>query len=160
MVSLSRATAPWAYSRSGEPYRAIAALEAFATLIAVMAFHDPSQSHYDHVLELPALTDNQGNEAAVRKLSTNKFPLSAVVMELSAQLEARHARLALHWIPRESNAEADRLSNGDASGFSPHLRVPIDVSKLDFMVLPKLMEFGIAYTQAARSRGMERKRNT
>ncbi len=160
MVSLSRATAPWAYSRSGEPYRAIAALEAFATLIAVMAFHDPSPSHYDHVLELPALTANQGNEAAVRKLSTNKFPLSAVVMELSAQLEARHARLALHWIPRESNAEADRLSNGDATGFSPHLRVPIDVSKLDFMVLPRLMEFGTAYTQAARFKGKEKERNS
>ncbi len=152
MVSLSRSTAPWAFTRAGEPFRTIAALEAFATLIAVMAFQDKKKEHVDYVLALPAMTDNQGNESAIRKLSTNKFPLSIIIMELSAQLEARQARLDLHWVPRETNAEADRLSNGNSAGFSPHLRVPIDVASLDFILLPKLIEFGLAYSEAARAR--------
>ncbi len=124
-----------------------------------MTFHDVTKEHVDYVLALPAMTDNQGNESAIRKLSTNKFPLSIIIMELSAQLEARQARLDLHWIPRESNAEADRLSNGDSTGFSPHLRVPVDIGSLEFILLPKLIEFGISYSETARSRNKEKRHN-
>ncbi len=145
MVTLSKTTAPWAYSKSGEPYRTIAALEAYATLIGLMSFQNGTQHHSDEIIALPCLTDNQGNESALRKLSSSKYPLSVIIMELAAQLEARQARLSLHWIPRESNAEADRLSNGDSRGFSPELRVPVDPSSLNFIVLPRLLEFGDGY---------------
>ncbi len=151
MITLSKTTAPWAFSKSGEPYRTIAALEAFATLIGLMSFQNGDQHHADEIIALPFLTDNQGNESALRKLSSNKYPLSIIIMGLAAQLEARHARLALHWIPRESNAEADRLSNGDSRGFSPERRVDVDIGRLDFIVLPRLMEFGAAYARSIKS---------
>ncbi len=150
MISLTRSTAPWAFARGGEPYRSIAALEAFATLMAVMVFQDKSDKHRDHVLTLPTLTDNQGNESALRQLSSNTFPLSIVIMELSAQLEARSARLDLHWIPRESNVEADRLSNGDHTGFNPCHPICVDVSKIEWLVLDKLARFGLLYQEAGR----------
>lgn len=38
-VELSRESAPWAYSK-GEPFRAIAALELYATLMSIVAFGD------------------------------------------------------------------------------------------------------------------------
>ncbi len=151
MTSLSQTTAPWAFARQGEPYRTIAALEAFATLMAVIAFQSQSDKYLDHVIALPTLTDNQGNEAALRKLSSNKFPLSIVIMELSAQLESRCSRLDLHWIPRESNAEADQLSNGDSSGFNPALRVPIDLNGINWIVLDKLSQFGLQYYNSIRA---------
>ncbi len=135
MLNLSPDTAPWAYSRQGEPYRSIASLEAFATLIAVIAFYNKTDRYYDHVITLPTLTDNQGNEAALHKLSSSSFPLSIVIMELAAQLESRNARLDLHWIPRESNVEADRLSNGDSSGFDPRHRVDVDVGQNIFTLM-------------------------
>ena len=37
VVELTKASAPWAFSR-GEPYRSIAALEVFATLMCVVLF--------------------------------------------------------------------------------------------------------------------------
>ena len=36
---LDRSTAPWAFSK-GEPFKVVAALELFATLLCVMAFGD------------------------------------------------------------------------------------------------------------------------
>ena len=38
-VTLTRSTAQWAFSR-GEPFRTIAALELYATLVSTMAFGD------------------------------------------------------------------------------------------------------------------------
>ena len=42
-------------------------------------------------------------------------------MGLAAQLEHRGCELSLEWVPREVNREADRLADGDTSGFSPEL---------------------------------------
>ncbi len=152
MLNLTATSAPWAYSRNGEPYRSIASLEAFATLMAVIAFQGETDGYLDHVISLPTLTDNQGNESALRKLASSSFPLSIVIMELAAQLESRAARLDLNWIPRESNCEADRLSNGDSRGFSPANRVLLDVSKIEWKVLNKLSVFGLEYQEATRSK--------
>ncbi len=152
MLNLTASTAPWAYSRQGEPYRSIASLEAFATLMAVIAFQDETDGYLDHVITLPTLTDNQGNESALRKLASSSFPLSIVIMELAAQLESRGARLDLNWIPRESNSEADRLSNGDSSGFNPDNRVHLDVGQIQWKVLNKLSVFGLEYQEATRNK--------
>ena len=70
-------------------------------------------------------------------------------MELAAQLEARNAELFLEWVPREANAEADRLADGVASGFSPDLRVNASLSQIRWLVLPGLLAAGATFQREA-----------
>ena len=74
-------------------------------------------------------------------------------MELSAQLEARGAELDLQWIPRDSNAEADRLADGDYDGFSPANRVGGCISQMQWMVLDRLLEYGREVHGARKAQG-------
>ncbi|CAE8648411.1 unnamed protein product [Polarella glacialis] len=67
--------APWAFVKHGEAFRAITALELFATLLCLMLFAPSAGLGANFVLELPCITDNQGNEALVVKCMTTKFPL-------------------------------------------------------------------------------------
>ena len=56
-VELTKQTAPWAYSR-GEPFRSIAALELFATLLAVMVFGGDWMHEKKGFVSIAGLTDN------------------------------------------------------------------------------------------------------
>ena len=58
-VDLDKRNAPWAFAR-GEPFRTIAALEMFATLICVMAFGDGWAAGTGGALVLQGVTDNLG----------------------------------------------------------------------------------------------------
>ena len=141
-VELDRAAAPWAYTKEGGPQRAIAALEAMATLLGVVLLSPAGSSGQPlrAQLVLPALTDNRGNALALARLATVKFPLTLVACELSAQLEARSMRLSLDWVPREFNVEADALSNGDVDGFDPAQRKSLDVALYPWLVLRRLQQ--------------------
>ncbi len=143
-VSLTRTTAPWAYCR-GEPFRTIAALEAFGVLLALMAFADDLQTDGDVTLQVAGATDNRGNAYVLNRLMTTRFPLCAVVMETAAQMERKNIRVSLDWCPRDLNSEADALSNGDVSSFTPELRVELDVANINWIVLNKLMDHGVAH---------------
>ena len=89
---------------------------------------------------LAGSTDNQGNSWLLSRLMTSKFPLLVVLGELAVQLRSRNLHLDLDWVPRDQNTEADALTNGDFSGFSPEHRVDIDVSRLEFKILPELLK--------------------
>ena len=83
-------------------------------------------------------TDNQSNTFATRKLPSTKFPLTILIMELSEQLRTRNAAPSLRWVPREQNQEADDLTNMVFEKFDEKNRVPVDPSKLQFLVLNEL----------------------
>ncbi len=149
-VSLTRDDAPWAFSR-GEPFRTIAALEALGVLLAVVAFTNDVADNQDVALLIPGVTDNRGNAYVLDRLMSTRFPLCAVVMELAAQLERKNARIALDWCPRELNAEADSLANGDTSLFSADRRITLDVATMDWLVLNDLMRHGEMHERAKRA---------
>jgi len=136
-AELNRKNAPWAFSR-GEPYRVIAALELFATLLCVILFGDAWPAGASGEVRLQGITDNAGNSFVVTRLMTTKFPLVMVLAEVAAQLRKRGVALQLGWAPREQNEEADALTNQDFGLFDPARRVPVDVGTLPFLVLPKL----------------------
>ncbi len=146
-VTLDEASAPWAFER-GAPYRSIAALEAMGALLAIIAFAPQGQENSDSTLMMTGVTDNLGNQFILSRLMTTKFPLCVVLMEAAAQLEARGMRLCLNWTPREGNSEADQLSNGITDGFTPGRRVHIDVRKIPWLVLDRLMAQGCAFERA------------
>ena len=66
-------------------------------------------------------------------------------MELSCQLEHLGARLAMEWCPRELNEEADRLSNWNCEGFEEANRISLDLNKMNWFMLDRLMELGIEF---------------
>ena len=56
---------------------------------------------------------------------SSKYPLSALLMEFGEQLRHSGVRPDVRWAPRETNREADRLANGDTTGFNPALRLRV-----------------------------------
>ena len=137
-VELSRKNAAWAFSK-GEPFKTVAALELFATLLSIMAFAEEWPKDADGVVAVSGMTDNVGNPSVLSKLMTSKFPLLVVLAELSAQLHGRGLDMNLEWIPREQNSEADALSNLRFEGFRGERRVELDVEKLEWKILPEMM---------------------
>ena len=100
--------------------------------------------------------DSQVASAVVSRGMSTSFPLCAVAMELSAQLEARGAELFLEWVPRGHNQEADRLADGRCEGFAPGLRVHADLRKIRWLVLNELLEAGAAFYRQAQDRKRRR----
>ena len=143
-VEVTKDDAPWAFER-GAPYRAIAALEALATLVGVLAFAPRTPRQGDATATLQGKTDNRGNQYARTRLQTSKYLLCLLMMELSAQVESRSQRLLLRWAPREVNEEADRLSNGLCAGFDPAKRINVNVRAAPWLVLNDLSSVGTEF---------------
>ena len=62
-------------------------------------------------MALRGFTDNQANEALVKKAMTTKYPSSLVLLELAEELAAKKCDLSLTWIRRDLNQLADDLTN-------------------------------------------------
>ena len=157
-AELNRKNAPWAFSR-GEPYRVIAALELFATLLCIIVFGDAWPAGAAGEVRLQGITDNAGNSFVVTRLMTTKFPLVMILAEVAAQLRMRGVALQLGWAPREQNEEADALTNKEFGLFDPARRVAVDVAALPFLVLRDLERVaGVLYeeVQARKTAGKVR----
>jgi hypothetical protein len=156
-VDLTPASAPWAFSK-GMPFKTISALELFATLLCVMAFADGLPGAGRVSLRLRGITDNQGNQGAMKKHMTTRYPLCLILMELSAQLESYKIDLDLRWRRRDENVEADALTNHEFEGFDPDLRVGINLKELGWKVLPWLMnEAETLFKEVLEAKGTKRK---
>ena len=73
---------------------------------------------------------------------STKFPLCAILLELSEQLDARGSWLRLAWSPRDQNQEADALTNGHYHDFAPDNRIDLDPSPMGWMVLDEMLAAG------------------
>lgn len=91
-------------------------------------------------MAVTGFTDNISNAYLLDKYLTTKFPASFFLMELSKQLELYDLDLNSAWIPREQNEPADDLSKDRFEKFSLENRVEVDMAKLEYLVLPKLLE--------------------
>ena len=162
-VSLNRTNAPWAFAR-GEPFRVVASLELLAALIGVMVLCPEDEWRREPestgLFTIGCATDNQGNSFLLDRLMTTKYPLGLILIELSCQLAARRMALRADWVPRLQNEEADALTNSDFRHFSPAQRVGVDLAKVEFLVLDRLLASGEEYfeqVEAAKEREKLRK---
>ena len=84
-------------------------------------------------------------------------------MELAHQLTRRRLSLRARWLPRLQNQEADDFTNGEFRHFDPRRRIPVDLDRLGFEVMPVLFPVGDEYlseveryrAEAARRRAAE-----
>ena len=139
---LTNGNCKWLHCR-GEPFRVIAALELYATLFGIIAFV-PENSAVDGrgIITGSAATDNKGNTYAVAGLMSTKFPLNALLMELSEQMDLRGSWLRIDWAPREQNTYADALTNEEFHNFDATKRVEVDPAKINWIVLEEMIEAG------------------
>lgn len=111
-----------------------------AVLMVVILCGDRWERFVQKEVLISASTDNHGNTHALRRFTSCKYSLSIAVMEFSLRLKAKGLELGLRWLPRGQNIEADSLTNREFEGFDPKLRVGVDMDKVDFLILNKLME--------------------
>ena len=100
-LTLTRATAPWAYAR-GEPFQIIAALELLGTLVSLVVLVPAIQRRggASGLVSLSCFTDNQGNDYLLVRMMTTRYPLGVILMELAHQMKRRHMLLGARWLPR------------------------------------------------------------
>ena len=149
-VELCRKTAPWAYAK-GDPFRTIAALELFGSLLCIILFGDSWPAGAGGTLQLEGLTDNLGNSFVLSRLMSSKFPLVAILAETAVQLRERSMGLTLNWIPREQNEEADALTNGNFAAFHPSRRVEVNLAAIQWKILPQMLAAAEQIFQKARA---------
>ena len=161
---LSKDELPEFFER-GSAQRTIAAWELLATMVSVRLF-TPSFAG-SAGCGVTGATDNQGNSYVVAKMSTQKFPLCTLTLQLAEMLEEKGLHLHLYWLQRDSNAEADALTNDEEPGFPGYgfqecRRVPWSFKREDWPVLKELLELGAGFygdleaQRAARTAGAER----
>ena len=147
---------PWIYERSGKPSLMISSLEALAVIVALKIFFSSGSPDSRRKVDvIPTWTDNRGNGSALNKLMSTRFPASALLMELATHMKEERIKANVHWAPRETNCEADRLANGNFEGFSPEYRIPIDFSSMQWYLLGEALSMGrdaeLAYEFAKQS---------
>ena len=124
----------------GEPFKVVAALELFGTLMAVKVSGDRWPKSTRGMLKIGGSTDKGGNPHVLTRLTTSKFPLVVILAGLAAEMKANNWKLGLEWIPRGLNEEADGLTNWEFGRFSAEKRVEVDLQKVCWRVLERFMK--------------------
>ena len=109
-VTLTKATAPWAFAR-GDPFRTIAALELMGTLVSLVVLvpNEPRKCDASALISLTCSTDNQGNSFLLDRMLTTRYPLGVVLMELAHLMKMRRMLLRDRWLPQDENQESADL---------------------------------------------------
>ena len=155
---MTRANAPWAFER-GEPFRTVAALELFGTLLSLVAFSADWPADMTGHVTIQGTTDNLGNTCIVSKLMTSKYPSVVVLAEIAARAKRGRLNLGLRWVPRDQNEHADALTNSDYSEFDSARRVDLQVEDIQWIVLTGYMKAAQElYAETRRLRGEPRTR--
>ena len=102
---------PWAFT-TGDPQRAIAALELFGLLLLVRAVLLCAAGSASHTRILVA-SDNQGNVFSLLNDSTRRMPNAAILMEIVLTLHDRQVMLGPSHVKRDFNTWADELTHPD-----------------------------------------------
>ena len=143
-MELDRYTAPWTFTR-GAPFKSTSALELLASTVGLMLFAPEGTANWEGRFVASCFTDSQVASKVMDQFMSTNYPLCIVAVELSAQLEARQARLISEWAPRDPNCQAGALTNGIFEGFDDKLRIQCSVQALDFKVMDKMLDAAVAF---------------
>ena len=149
---------PYLFDEKGGSQWASASAELLGTLAALFAFGwlQPTFRQRRLPVNVTAATDNRGNEALRRKLSTTKWPLMLVNIQLSDLLMAAGLTLSLNWKPRDENVLADQLTNEVFTSFSAQHRVSLSFSDLPLGILSELWETKMQFESSRKAAQMVR----
>lgn len=138
-LDVDRTWAPWVYAKENDPKRVIASLELLGTILCLILFGDRISANSLGTIAVTGSTDNQGNAYVTQKLLSTKWPLTVLLMELVEQMQQKKIELYLQWLQRDSNVEADALTNDDYSAFDTSKRIMIQGKDIPWAILPQIM---------------------
>ena len=131
---------PCILERSDTPSRVISTVEAVAVLMGLKMFHgDEARGTLIQIQMIPSFTDNRGS--TLNKLMTNKYPSSAIFMELACCINKSIAAV-VERAPRTANYEADGLANGNTRRFDISKRIVLKESEVWWDTLPEAPQKG------------------
>ena len=139
---------PWLFKDRSSSWASTSA-ELLAAVVALQVFNVRSapSRRASHVLHCGGGTDNKAAESLSAKGLSTKFPLMIVLMEYLAICERKHMRVQLEWRPRESNVEADDLTNLEFGKFDLKKRISVSWSDLKFPMIEMLMKFTESFSK-------------
>ena len=137
-LEISAEEAPWLFVKGHGSYT-IGASEMLASLVALEVFAG-SRGAARGTASCSGATDNLSNAFIVNKMLTTRMPGAAVLMQLASTMSKKGLWLSLAWRRRDTNVEADDLTNSLFDRFDLKLRIPINLKELDFKVLDGLLE--------------------
>ncbi len=145
--------APWLYYRGADVQKMSTAAELLASYMALHAFgflqKDKDQKRPRGLALIAAGTDNLANEQLSRKRMTTKLPLGLVLLQFATKIWDNGLWVDLRWRPRDSNTEADQLTNGDFRGFDSSRRIQFSYQDLDVRLIDLLQTSLAAFEESA-----------
>ena len=93
-LEITRDMLPWVFAKGDKPAQVIATLEALAVVVSLRAFHGRRvPDGRTRATVAPTWTDNRGNGAALNKLMSTKYPVSAVLVELASYMKEQSLKV-------------------------------------------------------------------
>ena len=100
-----------------------------------------------HVVRCGGGTDNKAASAVTNRGLSTKLPLMIILMEYLGTREEIGLRCHLDWRPRDTNTEADDLTNGRFHAFQASKRIPVSWSDLDLPYIRILMRHSETFSK-------------
>ena len=143
--------APWMFKGpDNESAWASTSAELLASLVALKLFKLKEGKHVgsvSHVLRCGGGTDNKSTGPLVNRRLSTKFPLMVILMDYLGFCEEKGIRCHLDWRPRDTNIEADQLTNKDFSSFDSSRRIHASWEDLKFPMIDLLMSFAESFSK-------------
>ena len=92
-------------------------------------------------------TDNRSTGMLVQKRLSTKWPLMIILMDYLAFCETEGIGCRLDWRARDTNVEADELTNGIFKSFDLSRRIKVEWENLSFPMIDLLMRFSESFSK-------------
>eukprot|EP00434_Breviolum_minutum_P010462 symbB.v1.2.009227.t1/scaffold582.1/size184522/13 len=159
-LTLTPAEAPWLFrGPDQESSWASASAELLGSLVALKVFDiGKSFQHLaaSHIVKCGGGTDNKAASSVTSKRLSTKLPLLIILMEYLGTCEEIGLRCHLDWRPRDTNTEADDLTNGRFEAFQDSRRIQVSWSGLDLPYIQSLMKHSETFSKRRLSEPLQR----
>ena len=150
-MTLTPAETPWLFrGPDQESSWASTSAELLGSLVALKVFDlGKSFQHLaaSHIVKCGGGTDNKAASSVTSKRLSTKLPLLIVLMEYLGTCEEIGLRCHLDWRPRDTNTEADDLTNGRFEAFQDSRRIQVSWSDLDLPYIQSLMKHSETFSK-------------
>ena len=150
-LSLSPAQASWLFKgEESESSWASTTAELLSSLVALKTFDlkvEEPKGPSAHILCCGGGTDNKAATQLVRRRLSTKWPVMLVLMDYLDFCETKGLRCQLDWRPRDTNVEADQLTNEDFSSFDLEKRIKIKWEDIKLPMVELLMSYSETFSK-------------
>ena len=150
-LELTPAETPWLFRGPDlESSWSSTSAELLGSLVALKVFGiNKGFKHLaaSHIVRCGGGTDNKAASAVTNKRLSTKLPLMIILMEYLGTCEEVGLRCHLDWRPRDTNTEADDLTNGRFDAFDSSKRISVAWSDLSLPYIQTLMRHSETFSK-------------